>query len=196
LLSNSTCAATARHDESVVSSELTFKGSMSGALEVPLEGMEAGVEVALSFDTESKSFHVTVMLKISVPPVELDLQVGFSVNTGCDAVNGDFLYGGITITLTEKNEISGSVRGAKHCDSHPQVMHALGATPPRISPKHDAIADFLAGHLKNVVSSRYNKPFKTRNSMLPRIINAEAYLSKPFKPSLRHLRYPTLPYHT
>jgi len=130
-------------DERAVSSNLTFKGSMSGSLEVALEGMEAGTTVALSFDTESKSFHVTVALQISVPPVTLDLQVGFSGGTGCDSIKGDFLYGGITIKLSEDSQLSGSVRGAKHCESHPQMMHALGAVPPKISPKYDAIAEFL-----------------------------------------------------
>ena len=130
-------------DESAAANELTFKGSMSGDLAVSLEGIDAGATVALSFDTESKSFHVMVALKISVPPVTLDLQVGFSGGNGCDAVNGDFLYGGITIDLSEKTQLSGSVRGAKHCESHRQMMHALGETPPLISPKYDAIADFL-----------------------------------------------------
>ena len=53
--------ASAVTDASAVPSELTFKGSMSGALEVAVNGMEAGAMVALSFDTESKSFHVTVV---------------------------------------------------------------------------------------------------------------------------------------
>ena len=138
-----TVAGTAGADESDVSRELTFQGSMSGALAVPLEGMEAGASVALSFDTESKSFHVTVALQISAPPVTLDLQVGLSGGTGCDAVNGDFLHGGITIDISEDRKLAGSVRGAKHCESHPQMMHALGEAPPRISPKYDVIAYFL-----------------------------------------------------
>ena len=95
------------------------------------------------FAFKSNLRRYTVALTISAPPVQLDLRVGFSGGSGCDAVNGDFLYGSITIKLTEDNQLSGSVRGAKHCDSHPQVMHALGATPPRISPKYDAIAKFL-----------------------------------------------------
>lgn len=122
-----------------IDNERFFKGSVSGKASV--EGVEASV--FFSFDTDAKTFHLMANLTIAVDPIELTLRVGLSGGNGCDAVNGNFVDGEVTVKFTPENIITGSVRGAKHCESHPQMMHALGRKPPLVSPKYDEIAEFL-----------------------------------------------------
>jgi hypothetical protein len=133
-------------DTAAVSNERFFKGSVSGKASV--EGVEASV--FFSFDTDAKTFHVMVKVTVTVDPIELLLTVGLSGENGCNALNGNFVRGEVKVRLTPESIIRGSVRGAKHCESHPKAMHALERIPPLTSPKYDEIAEFLyPGRLKD-----------------------------------------------
>ena len=146
-----------------------FKGSVAGKASV--EGIETSV--IFSFDTDARTFHVMANLTINVDPVKLVLQVAVHGENGCDAVSGNFIDGKVTVKLTPNNTLTASVRGAKHCPSHPQMMHALGKMPPAISPKFNEIAEFLdPGRVRTSIEIELERRFPM--TTIHGIINRES----------------------